>query len=410
MKGIGSVVRACTAGIVASVLLAVVPGCGIETGAKNTAGPQKLSSDPLARSQTPVPSESLVTRQQAEQILAAMSLEEQVGQLVMAPINVAASSSESIRDFIANNKAGSVLLLGNWTGGTQQLAALTKKLQSYAPASNQLLIAADQEGGQVQHLQGSGFDRMPSAVWQGSQSPADLQKLAAGWGGQLKSAGVNVNLAPVVGTVQVQRASNAPIGALDRDFGHDAAGNAKSAAAFIAGMRDAGVMTSIKHYPGLGAVTGNTDFTANGILDTTTSIGGDEEGAFVSALKAQPEMVMMSLATYSKIDAENPAAFSSKLISGRLRGELGFSGVVTSDSMSAAAVASIPPSQLGVRFVEAGGDLVCAGTADVASAALQGMLEKARNSKDFKKHVEASVLRVITLKLRSGLAASERSE
>lgn len=364
---------------------------------------QQVPAGPLQKSKIPAPNAELVRAQQVQRILDSMTLEQRVGQLVMAPIDVAASSPESIRSFITDKKAGSVLLMGNWNGGTQRLASVTAALQSYAPAGNRLLIAADQEGGQVQHLQGPGFSRMPSAVWQGSQSTSQLRTLARGWGQQLASAGVNVNLAPVVGTVQVPRASNAPIGALSRDFGHDASGNAQSAAAFIEGMHDASVMTAIKHYPGLGAVTGNTDFTANGILDTTTVIGGAQEGAFAQALAAKPDMVMMSLATYSKIDSANPAAFSSKLITQRLRDQLGFGGVVTSDSMSAAAVASIPPAQLGVRFVQAGGDVVCVGSPGVASAALDGMLAEAKGSADFKKQVDAAALRVLTLKFDKGL-------
>ena len=75
---------------------------------------------------------------------------------------------------------------------------------------------ADQEGGQVQHLKGSGFDTMPSAVAQGQMSADTLRSSAKTWGGQLKQAGINVDLAPVLGTVQVKRSSNAPIGALNR--------------------------------------------------------------------------------------------------------------------------------------------------------------------------------------------------
>ena len=200
---------------------------------------------------------------------------------------------------------------------------------------------------------------MPSAVEQGAMATDQLRASAAGWGGQLTAAGVNVDLAPVTDTVPGDRQTNEPIGALDRDFGLDAAGNAAHAAAFVAGMRDAGVQSSIKHYPGLGAVKGNTDFTTDGILDTTTTADGAEIGAFHTVIsQAKPAMVMMSLATYQSIDADDPAAFSHTIVDGLLRGRQGFDGVVTSDSLSAAAVSGTPTDQLGVRFVEAGGDQV----------------------------------------------------
>lgn len=407
--------------LLACSFLAVTAGCGVDDSdtsahsASAPTGPDAVITSPLPRSKTPAPSAALGVKAQAQKILDAMSLTERVGQTVMTPLNVATTSPESVRGAFVDGKVGSVLFLGNWNGGTSRLKAISDTLQGYAKAAGgkggKLLVATDQEGGQVQHLQGAGFSRMPSAVWQGTQSSTALRKFSAGWGSQLKSAGVNVNLAPVLGTVQTStRASNAPIGALNRDFGKSAAGNAASGAAFIQGMRDAGVMTSVKHYPGLGAVTGNTDFTTHGILDTTTVIGGDQESAFVKVLNGsaggssgKPDMVMMSLATYSAIDAHNPAAFSHTLITDHLRGELGFDGVVTSDSLSAAAVSGIPPNQLGVRFLEAGGDLVCVGAPEIAQQILAGMQSTARDSVAFRKLVDASALRVLALKISAGL-------
>ena len=75
----------------------------------------------------------------------------------------------------------------------------------------------------------------------------------------------------------------------------------------------------------MGAVTGNTDFTTEGILDTTTTLDDEEIGAFNTTIKqAKPAMVMMSLATYQRIDSSAPAAFSSKIIDGTLRGSVGY--------------------------------------------------------------------------------------
>ena len=243
----------------------------------------------------------------------AMNIDERVGQLVMAPLP-AGSDPATLRDLIVDRHVGSVLIIGNWDSGTAGVSSATSELQSYASSDNQLLMATDQEGGSVQHLKGSGFDTMPAATDQGTMSASQLRQSAAIWGAQLKSAGINVDLAPVVGTVTVNRPSNAPIGALDRDFGLDAAGNAEHAKAFIRGMSDSGVGSVIKHYPGLGSVTGNTDFTASGILDTTTTLDGPEINAFNATFDANPSMVMMSLATYQRIDPDNPAVFSHSLI------------------------------------------------------------------------------------------------
>lgn len=340
----------------------------------------------------------------ASRAIATMSLDERAGQLIMAPM-FAGGNPADLSALISTRHVGSVVLIGNWNNGTAAAKTAADALQSYAPSGNQLIVSTDQEGGQVQHLKGSGFDTMPSAVAQGQMSADTLRSSAKTWGGQLKQAGINVDLAPVLGTVQVKRSSNAPIGALNRDFGLDSNGNAQHGIAFVEGMRDAGVGATVKHYPGLGAVTGNTDFTTEGILDTTTTLDDEEIGAFNTTIKqAKPAMVMMSLATYQRIDSSAPAAFSSKIIDGTLRGGVGYDGVVISDSLSAAAVSGIATKDLGVRLVDAGGDLACIGDTSYVTPILDGIIARAQSDPAFAKKVTASATRVMTLKYQMGLA------
>ena len=360
------------------------------------------SNDSLNRQSAPLVSDES-SYDKAVKAVDEMTLRERVGQLVMAPL-YAGSDPSVLSDLITDRHVGSILLIGNWTSGVAGVAQAVSALQSYASDGNKLLVTTDQEGGLVQHLQGEGFDRMPSATDQGAMSLDQLRDSASVWGSQLKSAGVNIDLAPVAGTVTVPRASNDPIGALDRDFGLDADGNAQHAKAFIQGMHDAGVGSAVKHYPGLGAVAGNTDFTTDGILDTTTTLDGEQIKAFNSSLDANPAMVMMSLATYQAIDPNNPAVFSSTLITDYLRGKVGFQGVVTSDSMSAAALGGFEPSDLGVRLVDAGGDLACIGDTDYVQPILDGLYAKASSDSTFSNKVRQSAIRVMTLKYDMGLA------
>lgn len=380
---------------------------------EHLAQPQSSSST-LNRDKAPTPKPQKSQEQQkaagdspaakASRAIATMSLDERAGQLIMAPM-FAGGNPADLSALISTRHVGSVVLIGNWNNGTAAAKTAADALQSYAPSGNQLIVSTDQEGGQVQHLKGSGFDTMPSAVAQGQMSADTLRSSAKTWGGQLKQAGINVDLAPVLGTVQVKRSSNAPIGALNRDFGLDSNGNAQHGIAFIEGMRDAGIGATVKHYPGLGAVTGNTDFTTEGILDTTTTLDGEEIGAFNTAIKqAKPAMVMMSLATYQRIDSSAPAAFSSRIIDGALRGSVGYDGVVISDSLSAAAVNGIATKDLGVRLVDAGGDLACIGDTSYVTPILDGIIARAQSDPAFAKKVTASATRVMTLKYQMGLA------
>ena len=380
---------------------------------EHLAQPQSSSST-LNRDKAPTPKPQKSQERQkaagdspsakASRAIATMSLDERAGQLIMAPM-FAGGNPADLSALISTRHVGSVVLIGNWNNGTAAAKTAADALQSYAPSGNQLIVSTDQEGGQVQHLKGSGFDTMPSAVAQGQMSADTLRSSAKTWGGQLKQAGINVDLAPVLGTVQVKRSSNAPIGALNRDFGLDSNGNAQHGIAFVEGMRDAGIGATVKHYPGLGAVTGNTDFTTEGILDTTTTLDDEEIGAFNTTIKqAKPAMVMMSLATYQRIDSSAPAAFSSKIINGTLRGSVGYDGVVISDSLSAAAVSGIATKDLGVRLVDAGGDLACIGDTSYVTPILDGIIARAQSDPAFAKKVTASATRVMTLKYQMGLA------
>lgn len=380
---------------------------------EHLAQPQSSSST-LNRDKAPTPKPQKSQEQQkaaddspaakASRAIATMSLDERAGQLIMAPM-FAGGNPADLSALISTRHVGSVVLIGNWNNGTAAAKTAADALQSYAPSGNQLIVSTDQEGGQVQHCKGSGFDTMPSAVAQGQMSADTLRSSAKTWGGQLKQAGINIDLAPVLGTVQVKRSSNAPIGALNRDFGLDSNGNAQHGIAFIEGMRDAGIGATVKHYPGLGAVTGNTDFTTEGILDTITTLDGEQIGAFNTTIKqAKPAMVMMSLATYQRIDSSAPAAFSSKIIDGMLRGSVGYDGVVISDSLSAAAVSGIATKDLGVRLVDAGGDLACIGDTSYVTPILDGIIARAQSDPAFAKKVTASATRVMTLKYQMGLA------
>ena len=152
-------------------------------------------------------------------------------------------------------------------------------------------------------------------------------------------------------------AKNAPIGKLKRAFGHDPATVSSHVAAFIAGMQDAGVATTVKHFPGLGRVAGNTDFKA-GVVDTITTADDPYLEPFATAIDAGVPFVMVSLATYDQIDPAHVAAFSPTIIGDMLRGQLGFRGVVISDALGAKAVTSIPPATRALAFLGAGGDMI----------------------------------------------------
>ena len=351
---------------------------------------------------TPPTTESTLNVPLAQRIFNRMSLRQRVGQLLMVDCPTTGVAGATI-DAITQAHVGSVILDGTSTAGLQATSNVTGQLQRLAPSNVRLFISTDQEGGLVQRLQGQGFTRIVSALQQGTIAPRQLRGFARGWGDQLHAAGVNVNLAPVLDTVPANFGSNPPIGDLDREFGHTPAVVTAHGVAVLRGMLAAGVDPTVKHFPGLGRVRGNTD-TTRGVTDSVTTRNDPYLAPFRAAVNAGTPFVMMSTAIYSRIDPGVPAAFSHTIVTGMLRGDLGFQGVVISDDLGGAAqVSGTTVGQRAVRFIAAGGDMVLTVDATQAGRMTAALIAKARANPAFKALVNAAALRVLKAKRARGL-------
>ena len=303
---------------------------------------------------------------------------------------------------------GSVILTGRSSRGVEATAQITAALQSGARSATSvglpLLIATDQEGGMVQVLGGPGFSSIPTALQQGAEPVGSLRVQAQAWGFELHAAGVNVNLAPVMDVVpNSAAASNAPIGAFDRQLGQDPASVAQHGLAFMSGMDSAGVSPTAKHFPGLGRVNGNPD-TSSAVTDGVTSRHDNDLEPFAAAVKAGAPLVMVSTATYRLLDPNYPAAFSRTIVTGILRGDMNFTGVIISDDLGRAVqVRSWSPSERAMDFISAGGDLVLTVDPTVIPEMTAAVLSKAQSDPVFRAQVDAAALRVLSAKHALGL-------
>jgi beta-N-acetylhexosaminidase len=336
-----------------------------------------------------------------------MTEEQRVGQLFL--LGVAGDRlSEAEKAAIQTYHLGSTWLY-NWrTGGVAGIRPLTADIQALATDTNTrgigFFIGADQEGGRIQRITGPGFSTIPTALDQGELPVATLEAEAAGWGRELAAAGINLDFAPVMDVVPPGAdASNAPIGALHREYGHDPATAGDHGAAVVRGMAQAGVATTLKHFPGLGRVSANTD-TANTVVDTVTTTDDPYLEAFGAGIRAGAPFVMVSLATYTAIDPAHQAVFSPAIIGDLLRGRLGFGGVVVSDDLGAAvAVRSVAPADRATAFIAAGGDFIIVGGAAPAGQMAAAVAERANSDKAFAAQVDAAVLLILGAKEAYGL-------
>ncbi len=381
--------------MVAALLLlsACAPGPAASRAPSGTAASTPAEASAPSVTPTPTPVDPI----------AGLSLAQRVGQLFMVGTPRDSADAGTLAA-VADRHVGGVFLHSSPRASAAQTAAVVARFTGLVSQGTTgdvpLWIATDQEGGDVQVLYGPGFDPIPSALMQGVMAPATLQKDAATWASQLRSAGVDLNLAPVADIVTSPAVArqNKPIGLLNRQYGYDEKTVAAGAGAFAAGMREEGVMPTFKHFPGLGRTNTNTDFAP--AVDTVITASSPDVEVYRSLLAQGPALVMLSTAVYEKIDPAAPAAFSSKIVTGLLRGQLGFDGVVITDDLSAAAAVSrFTPADRAIDAIEAGCDIVLVSSGPALLPEMyDAVLAKAQSDPAFAAQVDAAARRVVVAK------------
>jgi len=253
---------------------------------------------------------------------------------------------------IERGRLGAIILRGQNISSTSSLRATVAELQRAARSGGQppLLIAIDQEGGSVKRL--ASAPPYESAAQLGAAGDG-TQARAAGLatGRSLRAVGVNVDLAPVL---DVAASSRSFLGT--RTFGSDPATVEQTGVAFADGLEAAGVASTAKHFPGLGTAPANTDDS-----DVTVTTSRAELmrrlAPFEAAIRSGVRLVMVSSARYPALDAARlPAVLSPAIVNDLLRRQLGFHGVVVTDTMGAPSVVRFPLAP--VRAIRAGLDLL----------------------------------------------------
>ena len=375
----------------APLLLAlVVSGCSSEP---QTDGGLRAET-PASASRAPTAAEAAYDR---------LSPRQRVGQLFVFGVT-STGATEGQLDQLRGDAAGNAFLRGPNDQGVEAVKEVTDDIAGVTThAGVRPFVSADQEGGNAQSLTGPGFSDMPSALEQGGLTRRQLRREARGWAGELRAAGVTLDLAPVADVVPEDVGTdNDPIGFFRREYGATPAVVAAHVPAFVKGMGEGDVATSLKHFPGIGRATGNTDSDPQ-VTDPTTR---DDEllGGFEGGIAADPPMVMMSSAFYPRIDRGGPrACFNATIMKDMLRGDLGFDGVVISDSFGSASVAGDPPGLRALRFFRAGGTLLLDTNSDDLRPMARAVLRETREDPDFARETKHNVLRVLEAKDRVGL-------
>jgi len=260
--------------------------------------------------------------------------------------------SAELLDLLVELEIGGVMLFKRNVESVEQVAALTRELQS--AAGGRLLIAIDHEGGRVQRL-GPPFTQLPRGADVGRAGSVDLAfalgQLAAR---ELSAVGVNLNFAPVVDVWT--HPENTVIG--DRAFGSEPEAVAALGAAFIRGHQAGGVAACAKHFPGHGATETDSHFALPRDLRSLDAFRAVDLIPFRRAASANVASIMTAHVECPEVDPL-PATLSARWIREILRGELGFRGAVLSDDVEMKAIAEKQdPAEAAREAFRAGCDVV----------------------------------------------------
>jgi beta-N-acetylhexosaminidase len=294
---------------------------------------------------------------------------------------------------IRAGEVGGVILFARNIAGPAAAHALVIRLQRAAASGGNLplLVAVDQEGGTVRRFAAGPPDVPPAEI----RTPAAARAEGAATGRYLRGAGVNVDLAPVL---DAPDSASSFLGS--RAFGGDPAVVSRLGTAFAGGLQAEGVAATAKHFPGLGTAPLSTD-TSHVWITTPRAALDARLAPFAAAIRRGVELVMVGNAGYAALDPSGlPAVLSRPIVTGLLRNELGFRGVVISDVLEAPGPSSRPRQAL--TAAAAGVDVLLYTSEADSAAAYHELLAAARSGALPASTLRAADTRIATLKRRIG--------
>lgn len=352
-------------------------------------------------------------RSRVERIIASMTLEEKVAQLfIVTPEQLTGVSQATIagrvtQDALMRYPVGGLCYFGRNIVGEWQLKDMLSGTSAYcasAGAGIRPFLAVDEGGGPLvaRIANSSAFDveRFPSMAEVGaSGDAATAARVGSSIGSYLREIGFNVDFAPVADVLT--NSANAVIA--PRSFGSDPTLVASMVAAEVKAMLETGTLACVKHFPGHGDTAGDPHTGAVSSSRSKSEIESCEFLPFKAAIDAGCPMIMVGHIETPNYAADGlPASMSRVMVTDVLRGQLGFEGVIVSDSLSMGAIVSrFSPADAAVRFFQAGGD--CLLIPQSFPDAYDGVLAAVESGSLGEDRIDESVARVLRAKQRAGM-------
>ena len=392
------------------VVFVLTAGCAARP-AQPTDAPAAETTPAAAPSPTPTP-EPTPTPDPIAEAVAAMTTEQKVSQLLVAGIEGTQLGQDAVQA-VQDYQVGGVILFGRNVESAWQLAELTNGLKDLNGDYTPLFLCVDQEGGRVDRMPPE-VERTPSA-WSVGQT-LDTEGVGAAYGALLAEEcaafGFNMDFAPSLDIWS--NPDNTVIG--DRAFGNDWEWTAFFGMSAVESMEEqGGVIPVVKHFPGHGD-TSVDSHVALPVVDKSLeelwqselvpfNMTLNQEDYFGAQAGPSAPAVMVAHILLRQVDPDYPASLSHRVVTGLLREEMGFDGVVCTDDLTMGAVSNTyGMGEAAVLAVEAGCDLllVCHG-ADNLTAARDALLEAADSGRLSPERLDESVKRILSLKVEYGL-------
>ena len=396
--------RAAPGAIALSAALVILTACN----------PLSVITPSVAPTTTSAPSPTAVQNldQRIDAYIARLTPAQQIGQTLMLAV-YANSYNADLDQALTQWDLGSAIIFPNYNGGQVMPATrdgmrqLIRDLQAHAQTP--LLLATDEEGGEVDRLS---FYYGPTPSPQELAATGDPQRAydqAQTDAQHMRDLGLNVDFAPLADVSQGNGIDSS------RTFGTTPNAVTTYAGAFLEGLQDHGVAGTLKHWPGLGASSGNPDFTLPTVAHSQADLNAIDFAPFRQLLSHQPGMIMVTHVIVPAYDAQAPASLSPVLVQQVLRGQLGYQGVVVTDAMDAQGLIQYmgqqgynDPAQgvaeACVRAFLAGDDLIEAPIEqDRLAAVVSAMTQAVASGRISQARLHEALRRIIALKVRLGL-------
>ncbi|HTN43580.1 MAG TPA: beta-N-acetylhexosaminidase [Nitrospiria bacterium] len=323
-----------------------------------------------------------------------MTLKEKIGQLFMLGFE-GRSPSKAVVRLIREFQIGGVILFARNLQSPSQAARLCNALQAQAPKMP-MLVSIDQEGGRVSRLP-KGFTVFPGGAQLAACHSTELvYRVAQATARELRAVGINMNMAPVL-DVNTNPA-NPVIG--DRAFGASPTLVSSMGLTTMAGLQDNRVIACGKHFPGHGDTAADSHKELPRVPHDLQRLREVELRPFLHIIPNGLASIMTAHVLYPKLDPDEPATLSKKIITGLLREAMGFKGVVVTDDLEMAAISDRHgPGEAAVKAIEAGADLILfCRDEDKQREALEAVANAVKHKKISEARIEQSLLRILQMK------------